>query len=341
MNLLITGGAGFIGSHLAFEAKEAGHYVVILDNKTDGKNELNWLMLDNEGIPRLRADVLDLNKDSALINMGKDFDAIVHCAAQTAVTKSLEDPRHDFLTNAQGTFEVCEYARKNDLRILYTSTNKVYGENVNKVSMKEMNSRYILGHGNYAIDELFPIDYTGHTPYGCSKLAGDLYVQDYRHIYGLENIVFRLSCIYGAHQGGTVDQGWVSHLVRQWTHNKAIEVFGNGKQVRDILYIDDLTDLMLKALDIPKGGLYNIGGGFESNISILELFNFLRKNVDYMTYDNLIIHRPWRLADQKAYISNTTRARRKYNFRPKILPEEGIKRLITANKLSVTGVRIR
>jgi len=338
MNILITGGAGFIGFASAVELINKGHDVTILDKVVGGRNELNWNMAKQMGIPRIHANINDLNILPELINIGKDFDAILHCAAQTAVTHSLEDPRADFIDNARGTFEVCEYARKNDLAILYTSTNKVYGENPNKVQLVEQDTRYEYGNPKFCIDETFLIDLTGHTPYGTSKLTADLYVQDYRYTYGLRTLVFRQSCIYGTSQQGTEDQGWVSHMVKSWVNRKPIKVFGNGKQVRDMLHVDDLTDLIIKGLESDRSGVFNVGGSLLNTISILELFELLNK---LAPREDAYSFFPWREGDQKVFICNIRKVIKQFDWIPKISPVEGITHMVRYEEMLQNAVKVR
>lgn len=264
---------------------------------------------------------------------------LVHnCAAQTAVTKSLEDPLHDFITNAEGTFNVCEFARKHDAKIIFTSTNKVYGDNVNKISLKEEKTRYRYAGERYCVDELFPIDRTAHSPYGMSKLCADLCVQEYHHTYGLDTVVFRQSCIFGSDQIGSEGQGWIAHIVHQWVNGGRINIFGNGKQVRDVLHIDDLVPLFLQIVERGISGVFNIGGGLKNTISVLELIDMLD---EWEPHDrNMLFWYPWRPADQKVYISNVNKAKRILGFAPTISPKKGIGRLFNRKTLMRDSVKI-
>jgi CDP-paratose 2-epimerase len=336
MKYLITGGMGFIGLATGLELADKGHEVISLDLKTD-KNQLGWAIGKDYGITPMLGNICDMNLH-LIPELDGEYDGIIHCAAQTAVTHSLKDPRHDFITNARGTFEVCEFARRNDVPILYTSTNKVYGDNVNRVNKGETEKRYTWG--KFAVDELFPIDLTGHTPYGTSKLAADLYVQDYHHTYGLQTLVFRQSCIYGSAQHGTEDQGWVSHMVRSWVNNRPIRIFGNGKQVRDMLHVDDLVDLIIRSIQTDKSGVFNIGGGHAHTISLLELFDMLNE-WEPRDFDEMLSYHPWREQDQKIYISNLRKARKHLKFDPQITVEEGVKRMFNHEKSMRDSVRLR
>lgn len=342
MKVLVTGGAGFIGYNIAIELADRGDDVTILDNKIDGKNDLNWIHWEGKKVHKSINSLISWADPSCwtLPDMKTDgFDAIVHCAAQTAVTHSITDPVSDFLTNVEGTFAVCEFARQNDAKILFTSTNKVYGNNVNKVTLKESATRY-EHHGKWTVDELFTIDHTQHTPYGVSKLAADLIVQEYGHTYGLDTNVFRMSCIYGVDQIGSEDQGWIAHMVHQWVNNKLIRIFGNGKQVRDVLHIDDLCEVMIRALNRDgHSGVFNIGGGPKNTISVLELINLLD---EWKPHDRVMIHyHPWRPADQRVYISNISKAKRILGFYPEISPQNGIRQLFNRAVMIKSFVRIK
>jgi len=253
---------------------------------------------------------------------------IVHTAAQVAVTTSMEDPRLDFEVNVIGTFNILEAARRNDSAVIYCSTNKVYGENVNRIPVVEEEKRYRFGDSKYekGIPEDFPIDGAWHTPYGCSKLAADLYVQDYFHNYGLKTGVFRMSCIYGERQFGVEDQGWVAWFTIATLTDRPLTIYGDGKQVRDVLHVEDLVeayDAFFKSK--LRHGVFNIGGGPDNTLSLLELLDLLKrltgKSPSYSLAD-------WRPADQKVYISDITKIMEKLNWKPKISPEEGVRRLV-------------
>jgi len=327
MRILITGGGGFIGFEAAMNFKRLGHDVMILDKSPDHHR---WRKAKTLKIEKTYADVLDIS----MLSQVKKFnpEAIIHCAAQTAATTGYKDPLGDFVTNARGTFEVCEYARRNNSEIIFTSSNKVYGENVNKYAAKWNNRWGFLSTSSveFAIDEDFPIDLTSHSPYGCSKLAADIYVQDYHHTYGVKTNVYRMSCIYGESQTGTEDQGWIYHIVNQIINEKEVKIFGDGCQVRDILHVDDLVRLMELTLKKEGSDVYNVGGGLDRTLSVLELINFVNPE-----YKNYTFH-PWRSADQKVYISDITKVKRKLNWEPSISVEQGLTRMV--NKLKVKKI---
>ena len=336
MRVLVTGGAGFIGSHVAeFYARE-GNEVLVVDNlsrftllRKGGEWQyynLEYLRKNYPSIIFIKSDVCDLQK---LNEVAKNVDLIIHAAAQVAVTTSLVDPLTDFKINALGTLNVLEFARHNDSVVIFCSTNKVYGENVNRVPLKDLGTRYWYDDPSYerGIPETFPIDGAAHTPYGCSKLAADIYVQDYAHSYGLRTVVFRLSCIYGERQFGVEDQGWIAYFIKQALLNEPITIFGDGKQVRDVLYVKDL----IRAINLGflhsgriKGEVFNIGGGPENAISILEALNFIKELVGH----GLIIrYAEWRKADQKVYVSCIKKAYELLGWRPEVNWRDGIRRL--------------
>ena len=272
----------------------------------------------------------DIRHHDRITKSSKDCDVIFQTAAQTTVTKSLDDPRTDFEINSLGTFNVLEAARINNCGgVVFCSTNKVFGANVNKVPLKQSKTRYMFS-GKYTegIDEKFPIDSEEHTPYGVSKLSGDQYVRDYNTIYGLPGVVNRMSCIYGEHQFGNTDQGWVVHFIYSTITGKPITIYGDGKQVRDILYGCDLAKLFEKeAENITKisGRVFTVGGGRKNTISLLELItkleNLLGKKAVYSFSE-------WRPADQKVYYSNIASVKKILGWQPETSVDAGIKNVI-------------
>jgi len=335
--VLVTGGAGFIGSHTAEFYAKRGYEVIVFDNLSraqllgkDNRNAgYNWNYLKRyDNIRLVKGDVTNFEQ---IREASRDVDVIIHAAAQTAVTTSLADPKTDFITNAFGTFNVLEVARKfcNDPAIIFCSTNKVYGSNVNKIKFLEKETRYVFEDKfQNGIPETFPIDLCEHTPYGCSKLVGDLYTQDYGKIYGLKTAVFRMSCIYGPRQFGVEDQGWIAWFTIATITGKPITIYGNGKQVRDVLFIDDLIqafDAFLQRRNELSGQVFNIGGGPENTLSLLELLNLLEQLTGKRSKINF---GNWRPSDQKVYISDITKAKEKLAWSPKIDPKEGVKRLV-------------
>jgi CDP-paratose 2-epimerase len=332
--ILVTGGAGFIGSHVAEYYAKKGEEVIVLDNlsraeilgKVVGDPLYNWNYLKQYG--NLKLVKGDIRSFEQVRGIAKDINVIIHVAAQVAVTTSIANPRIDFEINTLGTFNVLEVARLEDANLIFTSTNKVYGENVNKIPVIEKETRYEYADPSFrkGIPETFPIDLTGHSPYGCSKLAADIYVQDYAYTYGLKTGVFRMSCIYGERQFGIEDQGWVSWFAIATLTGKPITIYGNGKQVRDVLYVGDLINAFDKFLNSNlKHEVFNIGGGPKNTLSLLELLEMLKR---MSGMNPKISFADWRPADQKVYISNINKAKALLNWEPKTTPEDGVGRLV-------------
>lgn len=334
MKILVTGGMGFIGSHIAEFHAIRNHQVIIIDNLSRGrllgKENLNksyncQYLLKYNSVTFINADIRD---GITVMKAAKGCDVIFHAAAQTAVTSSIANPADDFTSNVTGTFNVLEAARHNGVStVVYCSTNKVYGENVNKVGIVEGESRYYFESScENGIGENFSVDLCEHTPYGCSKLAGDIYCQEYARCYGIRMAIFRMSCIYGLRQFGVEDQGWVSWLTYATINNIPINIYGDGKQVRDLLFIDDLLDLYEKFL-LSNSGLcvLNIGGGKNFSVSILELLDVL---YEITRKRSLLNFSDWRHSDQKVYISDISEAESVLDWIPKIPPNEGVSRLV-------------
>ena len=312
MKVLVTGGAGFIGSHIAEFYASHGHDVTVIDNLSRTKllksrnsgRSFNWNYL--KALPNVRLRRGDVRKQSDLASAAKGAQAILHTAAQVAVTSSVDDPRTDFEVNAMGTFNVLEAARRNDSMVVFCSTNKVYGENVNKIEIQETDTRYAFADPSYAkgIPVNFDVDLTGHSPYGCSKTAADFYVQDYAHTYGLKTGVFRMSCIYGDRQFGVEDQGWVAWFAIATILRKHLTIYGNGKQVRDVLHVSDLVKLFDNFLrSKAKHGVFTAGGGPDNTLSLLELMKLIERHTGIVPKPSF---EKWRPADQKVYISDIT-----------------------------------
>ncbi len=335
MKALVTGGLGFIGSHIAEKYAKKGWDVTVLDNLSrprllnrEIKNiDFNMKFLRST-FPKIRIIKDDVLNSAALIDAAKGADVIFHTAAQTAVTTSVTNPRADFETNVMGTFNVLETARKNDVKALvYCSTNKVFGDNVNSVNVVEGKKKYSFDEPfKNGIPETFSIDLCEHTPYGCSKLAADLYVQDYAHIYGLKTGVFRMSCIYGTRQFGVEDQGWVAWFAIASILGKPITIYGDGKQVRDVLYVKDLVELYDKFVSSNvKHGVFNTGGGPENTMSLLELLGMLK---ELTGNESPVSYSGWRPSDQKVFIADIRKAREVLGWKPSTSPKEGVRQLV-------------
>jgi CDP-paratose 2-epimerase len=326
---LITGGAGFVGANLAHRLLSDGRRVLVFDNLSRPGVERNLEWLRQNHPTRLDVMVADVRDAAAVERAVARADHVFHFAAQVAVTTSLVDPREDFSVNALGTLNVLEAARAQPVppSVLMTSTNKVYG-GLEDVELKLEGQRYepvtedIASHG---ISEARPLDF--HSPYGCSKGTADQYVHDYARSYGLKTVVFRMSCIYGQRQFGTEDQGWVAHFLLRALDREPITLFGDGKQVRDILFVDDLVDaFVLAQRHIGKlaGGAFNIGGGPRNVISLLDLLDQIEAldgKRPETTYED------WRTGDQRYYVSDTRRFEAATGWRPAVDARHGIERL--------------
>jgi len=309
--------------------------VVIFDNLSrpggGARKNIEYLIDKYQDDPRFEFVMGDIRDLDQLKQVVKGVDVVFHVAAQTAMTTSIENPVEDFDINARGTFNVLEAARNADPApiLLYTSTNKVYGNLTRQlVELVEKDKRWDFAAEEYreGIDESYPLDFEG--PYGCSKGIGDAYFLDYARTFGLRTVVFRMSAIYGTGQHPTEDQGWVAWFIRRAMEDKPVTIYGDGKQVRDILFITDLLaafDQAVENIEATKGQVYNIGGGRENSLSILELLELMERELGIKPSG--VDFGPWRLADQKVYISNTTKARRDFGWTPKVSKEEGITRL--------------
>jgi CDP-paratose 2-epimerase len=331
---VVTGGGGFIGSHAA-EHFSRDSQVIVCDNLSrfqahidaSGSSSYNWYFLKRRH-PKIRLLNIDMRDSQAVEEATKGAHTIIHAAGQVAVTHSLVDPRADFEANALGTFNILEAARLNDSELIFCSTNKVYGENVNSIPIREETTRYALDdlRHSHGIAEDLSIDRTGHSPYGSSKLAADVYVQDYAHTYGLRTAVFRMSCIYGERQFGVEDQGWLAWFVIATLTGKPITIYGNGKQVRDVLYVKDLIDAFDRfLLSNIRHAVFNMGGGPNNTLSLLELLDLLRTITGKHPK---VFFSDWRASDQKVYVSDIRKVRHALGWSPVVPPQEGILRVI-------------
>lgn len=326
-NILITGGAGFIGTNAVDYFLAKNHRVVIFDNlsRKGSEENLRWVRRKwGSRVKFVRGDVATDRK--ILEDSVRKADAVLHLAAQVAVTTSVENPHHDFLVNAHGTINVLEAIRRSPNRppLIYASTNKVYG---NLGHARVISTQAGYRYADFpAIAEHHPMDF--HSPYGCSKGAGDQYVHDYARIYGLQTVVFRQSCIYGPHQFGIEDQGWVAWFVIAALMGKPLTIYGDGQQVRDVLHSDDLNrlyDLSLRDIDRVAGNVYNIGGGPKYVFSVLSTINLLEKLLKrQITYS----FGPWRSGDQKVYVSDISKIQQDLGWEPKIGFRKGLFSLI-------------
>ena len=319
---VITGGAGFIGGHAASTLHARGDRVILADDLSRPGAAANLAWLQGLGIEEFhKIDIRDSASVDALIARHADADAVLHLAGQVAVTTSVINPRADFEANALGTLNVLEAVRTKaggGPAVLYSSTNKVYG-GLEDLAIAERGGRYVLADLPGGVDEARPLDF--RSPYGCSKGAGDQYVRDYARIYGLKTVTFRQSCIYGTRQNGVEDQGWVAWFCIAAAEGRPVTICGDGKQVRDLLWVDDLTELYIKALeriDEVSGEALNVGGGPANALSINELAATLGLKAR---------RAPWRPGDQRVFVADTSKARRLLGWSPAVGVAEGVSRL--------------
>lgn len=340
MNILITGGCGFIGCNAARRFLSLGNQITILDDlsRPGTDQNLGWLRGQSR-FDFVRGDVCDAALVGRVVREGH-FDAVLHLAGQVAVTTSLSNPRRDFEINALGTLNVLEAVREHSPQsvVLYSSTNKVYGK-LPDLNLREEEMRYSLPALEGGVRESQPLDF--HSPYGCSKGSADQYVVDYSRIYGLRTVNLRQSCIYGYRQFGVEDQGWVAWFTIAHLLGKPVTIYGTGKQVRDILFIDDLVDCYLAAIersDKVAGQTFNIGGGPANTLSLRELLDSLHElsgRAVAHSYDD------WRPGDQPVYVSDIRKAESLLNWAPKVNVPEGLGKLyrwIESNRASFAGL---
>jgi CDP-paratose 2-epimerase len=326
---LITGGSGFIGCNLAHRLLSRGERVLVLDNlsRPGVERNLRWLR-DTHG-DAIQAEIADIRDIEAVRKVVRQARQVFHFAAQVAVTTSLEDPAHDFSVNARGTLNLLEALREQDdpAPLVFTSTIKVYG-GLDDVPLTATSGRYepsddvVRGHG---ISERRRLDF--HSPYGCSKGTADQYVTDYARSFGMKTAVFRMSCIYGPHQFGNEDQGWVAHFLIRAIEGRPLMLYGDGKQVRDALFVEDLVDAFLLAqrhMDTISGRAFNIGGGPANTVSLLELLDVIE---DLHGDRPEIAYHDWRVGDQRYYVSDTTQFKVATGWSPKVDVATGVRRL--------------
>ena len=311
--VLITGGAGFLGVNAAAHLIEHGWHATILDNLSRKGTEKNLRWLITKHPARITFVKEDVRNAGGLDEHVKNQDAIIHLAAQVAVTTSLIDPATDFDINARGTLNLLEAARKHnrDAPFVFASTNKVYGN---------------LDHKSGPCKETQPLDF--HSPYGCSKGTADQYVRDYARCFHMNTVVLRQSCIYGAHQYGTEDQGWVAHFVHSILDDRPLTIYGDGTQVRDLLDARDLSalyEIAIDKIDATRGQIYNVGGGPPNQRNLLEVIDqigeLVSKKPQYTFSD-------WREGDQAYYVSDISKAKSDLGWEPGIQFDQGLKDLV-------------
>jgi CDP-paratose 2-epimerase len=308
--ILITGGAGFIGSNIADRLAGAGHEVIIYDALSRPGVERNLIWLKERHGGRIAHVLGDVRDEDELARAAADAQAVFHMAAQVAVTTSLADPREDFEINVKGTINLLDAVRVRGepVPVIFASTNKVYGD-LADIEFETLHERYEpkLFAARRGIDERRPLDF--HTPYGCSKGAADQYVLDYARSFGVPTAVLRMSCIYGQRQMGTEDQGWVAHFLIRALEDQPITIYGDGRQVRDILDVNDAVNAYVAALeniDRVAGQAFNLGGGPANAISLIELVDEMRAVTGR---DVGLEFEDWRQGDQRWFVADTSAIR--------------------------------
>lgn len=333
MRLLITGGAGFIGTNTALHfAKNKKNQITIVDNFSRPGVEVNANYLNKQiaNIQIIKCDVKDTRK---YISELKNADAVIHLAGQTAVTKSIENPLHDFETNIRASFVLLDTLRKINPKVtfIYSSTNKVYGDLArHEIRKNKIKKQYEDVCHPKGLDENEPVEFI--SPYGCSKGAFDMYALDFARIYGMNTVVFRQSCIYGPFQMGVEDQGWVAHFSKQILKKNPITIFGDGYQVRDLLYVGDLIDAYdLAIINIKKvrGSVFNIGGGIKNTYSVIQVINLLQKNLKHMSP---VTYLESRLGDQKYFVSANKKIGKDLRWKVRTDFKRGLKHMIDWQK---------
>ncbi len=328
MKWMITGGAGFIGVNAAARLLRMGYDVGVLDDlsRPGARENLQWLQGQGK-FEFHRVDVTNAEDVESAFRAGSAADVVLHLAAQVAVTTSVVDPRRDFQVNALGTFNVLEVVRRflPEAIVLNASTNKVYG-GMEDVKVIERNGRYEYASLPDGVGEDRPLDF--HSPYGCSKGAADQYVRDYARIYGLRTVNFRQSCIYGPRQFGIEDQGWVAWFTIAAVLGRPLMIYGDGRQVRDLLYVDDLVECYLAAVQRigqVAGQCYNVGGGPANALSLLEVLGMLERLLDRPV---VYTFSDWRPGDQRVFVADITKARMDLGWVPVTARHQGIERLV-------------
>lgn len=331
-SLIITGGCGFIGTNVSLAAKKRGYKVFAFDSLIRPHTEENAQFLKKQGIEIIRGDV---RNEQDLDRLPKKVNGIIHLAGNPGIPWSIKWPLFDFSANALGTLNILEFSRKNNLiPVIFASTNKIYSEEINLVPISEKKLRFVWnfekslknlrkgaieGISKNGINEKFPMDSFGnypHSPYGVSKATADLYCQEYFHIYGLPTVINRMSCIYGLYQKGVEDQGWLDWFVRAKINNYPLNIYGNGKQVRDCLFGTDVAELyllQLEKINKVKGQVFNVGGGTKNTASLLEVIEFLNKKGGRKL---ILKFKDWRPADQRIYISDISKLKKYLNWEP-------------------------
>ncbi len=324
--VLITGGCGFIGCNLADRLAASGENVMVLDNLARGGVRANAQWLKARHGERVQITAGDVRDPILVIDAVRQARAVMHLAAQVAVTSSVENPLDDFEINARGTINVLEAVRLHNsgAAVIFASTNKVYGRLVQDHEIEQTGRRYAPCGSALAcgVNEAASLDF--YSPYGCSKGTADQYVRDYARVYGLRTAVMRMSCIYGPRQFGTEDQGWIAHFLLSALRGDTLTIYGDGHQVRDALFVSDAVDAwiaVLRNIEVSRGRVFNLGGGLSNSVSLLELIDLISGLTGHtVNYD----FADWRPGDQPWYVTDIDALRSTVGWKPKTALPEGL-----------------
>jgi CDP-paratose 2-epimerase len=327
MRVIVSGGAGFIGCNAVKRYLEAGCDVTVIDDLSRRGADANLAWLQKIGTFTFhRCDIRNPAAVDKVFREHRAADAVLHLAAQVAVTTSVVDPRHDFEVNALGTLNVLEATRAHapQAAFIYSSTNKVYGA-LEHIGVEQVGGRWRYCDRATGIGEAEPLDF--HSPYGCSKGAADQYVRDYARIYGMRTVSLRQSCIYGRRQFGVEDQGWVAWFAIAAAKRLPISIYGDGKQVRDVLFVDDLVDCfqaVIERIDRVGGQVFNVGGGPSNVLSLHDLVGSLERLSGREIERR---YEPWRPGDQKVFVCDVGKAERELGWKPRTSSQVGVETL--------------
>jgi CDP-paratose 2-epimerase len=324
--VLVTGGCGFIGCNIADRLAARGDRVIVLDNLTRSGVRENAQWLKSRHGDQINIVVADIRDPIPVIDTVREAGAVIHLAAQVAVTDSVADPAADFEINARGTLNILEAVRLHNAAapLLFASTNKVYGRLIDDSQIVREGQRCRPASAELAggISENAPLDF--YSPYGCSKGTADQYVRDYARVFGLQTVVMRMSCIYGPRQFGTEDQGWIAHFLLSALRGDPLTIYGDGYQVRDALHVADAADAWLAALDhiaLVRGRVFNLGGGPSNSVSLRELIDLIRK----LTGNQIACSfADWRPGDQPWYVTDTRALFTALGWKPNVALPEGL-----------------
>ena len=327
MKFVVTGAAGFIGTNLSMRLSKLGYEVLLIDNLSRvGVTENADLLLKNYGLHISQVDISNNDDISEALEEFGEFDVLIHLAGQVSLLGSILDPRRDFEVNALGSLNILEFVRLNMPKAIVVgmSSNKIYGD-LNYIDFIETAKRYTTRNDEYGFNEKLQLDF--HGPYGCSKGTQDQYFIDYHRIFGIKTVSLRQSTVYGPHQKPVSDQGWIAYFLEEAKRTNSVQLYGKGKQVRDILYVDDLIDLFLKISNAGNSAFgkgYNVGGGHSNSLSILELFDEIKRIFNVEINFNEGIERP---GDQKYFVSDNSLVEKTFGWSPSIGIENGLSKV--------------